>query len=337
VPLAGICAGLAVQFKITFVAAAVAGTLWLLLRQQWKDSAKFATCAALAAAVPYLLYYFREPLMPSQMLALSPGIVNVTGNITLMELAVGELVVALALFGLVPVVRRFWPRWALLIMFATVSFAVAALTDFQAGGAVNYYFEALFAFVPLAVLGTMRIMARAPRYATLTFFVLALFGVQFVAPRVLFAYNQLIFARDDSVDTRNDTIRNVERVVRGHRLFSTVPRLALLDPAPPLVEPYLLFYMQSLGKLDPEPIFGGVRRGEYDLVITDQAPVGYRGLSIIGPELRDAIATTYQPECVLQSWLVHLPIERRATTGQLAKDLADIGCKPPSKAVSSGW
>jgi hypothetical protein len=334
--LAGLCAGLATQFKFTFVAAAGAGVLWFLIQRQWSNLARFAVAAALASAVPYVLFSLHEPRMLSQILALSPGIIDVFGDLAFVTQTVGNLVLVLAMFGLPPVVRHFWPRWALLIIFATLSFAVAGLTDLQAGGNDNYFFETLFAVVPLAVLGAVRLVALAPRNPVVTFFLVVLFAIHFLAPRVLLFYGQIVSSQD-TVASRNDTFRNVERVLQGQRILSTVPRLALIDPQPPLVEPVLLYYLQRLGKIDPDPLFSGIRDGAYGVVITSSRPVSHRGLLLIGPDLRAAIAATYRPSCALGGWLFHLPVRSNADTDRLEADLARIGCAAVSAATAAGW
>ena len=334
--LAGLCAGLATQFKFIFVAAAAAGVVWLLIQRQWSNLARFAVSAALASIVPYLVFSFREPRMLSQVLALSPGIVDVFGDLAFIARMPDDLVVVLAIFGLPPVVRRFWPRWALLIIFATLSFAIAGLTDLQAGGNDNYFFETLFALVPLAVLGAIRLVALAPRNPVATFFLVMLFAMHFLAPRVLLFYSQILTGHD-MVAARNDTFGKVESVLQGHRILSTIPRLALIDPQPPLLEPVLLYYLQRLGKIDPDPLFSRIRDGAYEVVITSARPDSHRGLLRIGPDLRAAITATYRPNCTFAGWLFHLPVRSNADTQRLEADLARIGCAPVSPAVAAGW
>src|SRR5262245_38275239 len=120
--------------------------------------------------------------MLGQMLALSPGIPDVRGALMLASQAASDPVVLLALAALPVVVRRFWPRWALLIIFATTAFAIAGVTVLQAGANENYFFEALFAVVPLAVLGVFRLMALAPRNPVATLFVVGVFAICVLAP-----------------------------------------------------------------------------------------------------------------------------------------------------------
>src|SRR5262245_56098664 len=183
VALAGVSAGLASQFKITFVAALGAGVLWLLMQRRWKDLAWFAVLGTMFSAGLYLLYSFREPRMLSQMLALSPGVLDVRGGLRLMYQALNEPVVLLSLLGLPTLNFSTWRRRALVLIFAAMSFVVAELADLQAGGNINYFFEGLFALIPLAVLGVLRITALARQRLTVGLFVAALFVIHFLVPR----------------------------------------------------------------------------------------------------------------------------------------------------------
>src|ERR1700680_432510 len=83
VVLAGICAGLALQFKITYVAPALAGGLWLLMQRQWKPLMRFAAAAALLSAGPYVVFWLREPGMIPQMFGLNPAIWDPVGCLKL--------------------------------------------------------------------------------------------------------------------------------------------------------------------------------------------------------------------------------------------------------------
>ena len=161
---AGVCAGLATQFKIILVAALASGTLWLLAQRRWRDAATFAMLAVATSAGLYLFFHAREPRMFSQIFALSPGIVDVSGCLRLMRRAGSELVVPLAVLGLSSVAFR-GPRWKLLVAFVAISFALGGVFDLQVGGNINYFFEALFGTVPLAVLGIIRLMALSRRHA----------------------------------------------------------------------------------------------------------------------------------------------------------------------------
>ncbi len=328
VPLAGAFAGLATQFKITFVAAHLAGGLWLLGQRRWRDLTRFAIVGITVSAGFYLLYAIREPRMLSQIVAASPGIVDVSGALRLIHRALTEPVVLLSLLGLSCSKFDGWPRWTLITLFAITSFAFAWLADLQAGGNINYFFEGLFALIPLAVLGVLRLIVLAGQRITVGLFAAGLFAFQFLAPMTQQVRSQ--FRNPGvAVQSKNDEFRKVERVLSGQHLFSTVPRLALIDPTPALMEPYLMSYLHRLGKFDLEPILKRVRQAEFDVVITFVARRRWRGVDGLGPELQAAILSAYRPQCVILDSLVYLRRDPSQVGSALAQDLANIGCVSP--------
>jgi hypothetical protein len=335
IPLAGVCVGLALQFKITFLAAGLAGALWLLVRRRWKDLATFAIVSGVFAGGPYLLYSFREPRMMSQLLALSPGIVDIKGNVRLFSQAASEPLVLFALLGLPPIFTRRWPRWSLLVVFAATSLSLAALFDLQAGGNINYYFEALLAATPIAVFGVLRLVAFARRNAALGSVIVALFCIHMLAPRVLSLYENRDY--DWSQQSRNALSREMDSVLRGRHILTTVPRLSLIDPAPALTEPYLFSYLLHIGKFNPQPILKSIHNREFEAVITAARPQSWRGIPHIAPELHDAIAGSYQPRCTLGRWLLHLPVSSDGSGIALAADLGRLGCVPLPAGNSPEW
>ena len=336
--LAGLSAGLATHFKLTFVAALAAGALWLLVQRRWKELATFAILGALSSGGLYLLLLMREPRMLTQILALSPGIVDVKGCGALILAAGRELVVPLAVLSLSSVAFR-GARWRLMAAFVAISFVLAAVFDLQAGGNINYFFEALFAAVPLAALGVIRlvVLTRREPIGALTAAILLL--AFFCVPRTREAYERVrarFAAGPQSVASLNEEFRAIEQTLRGQHIFSTVPRLALLDQAPALTEPYLLTYLERLGKIDPEPILGRVRGSEFDIVITSARRVAWRGLPHIAPDLHAAIAAGYQPHCVVRGVMIHFPQRPRRDHGALAQNLSHIGCVSPVRERVGG-
>ena len=336
VPLAGVCAGFAKQLKITFIAAAVAGALWLLAQRRWKDFVRFAVPGCLFSVGPYLLYSLREPRMFGQIFALSPGIRNVTGNLGLMDKAVLELLLLLALPGLASIQWRTWPKETLVVLFAATSFAVAGLTDMQAGGNINYYFELFFAVVPIAVLGVFRLMELARRTVVLGLALTSVLVIHSLAPALLTLNANVGLPQNGWIDSSNAELEQLEHTLTGYRFFSTVPRLALLDPEPPLIEPYLLAYMRRLGKVDLGPFVEPIRQIEYDVVITSASPVSFRGISHVDPTLREAIAGSYRPHCKIGGWLFHLPKDVQASS-VLAQKLRTIGCSALRDNAETNW
>lgn len=326
--LAGVCAGFATQFKFTYVAALTAGSLYLLIRRRWKDLGGFAVAGALSSVGLYLLLWMRERDMLEQMLALSPGIVDVEGGIKLVFAALREPFVLIALAGLPPIARRFSSRWGLLLLFALTSLTFSGLTVLQAGANINYFFEGLLALTPLAVLGVFRLIVWTRAHFWAALFVAALFAIHFLPTSAHDLYLVLhsgIGYR--STESRNDAFRALQNALQGRRIFSTVPRLALLDPDPALMEPFLLSYLQTLGKFDARPILDRVASGEFDVLITSAHPVFYRGLPFITRDLRGAIAASYTPYCVLLGFEIYLP-HYHPEDKTLVRNLEQMSCVP---------
>lgn len=325
---AGLCAGLATQFKFTYVAALAAGSLWLLLRKQWKNLAIFLGAGILTSLGLYLVLGLLEPHMFSQMLALAPGIRDVRGCMKLVFDAVGEPIVLLALIPLPLVVARRWRRWMLLLLYICFSFTISGLTDIQAGGSINYFFEFFFALTPLAVFGIYELIAWSRRYSGIALFTTALFLIHFFPSSARDMHYRWNGMTPSSIHSQNATFAKFAAALRGRHIFSTVPRIALLDPQPALVEPYLLTYMQKLGKFDGQPIMSRVRNGEFDVVVTAaDRTLSWRGVPHIDTELKASIASAYKVQCTVSMYLVYLPRVRPPSVS-LVTDLGRAGCVP---------
>jgi hypothetical protein len=326
--LAGLCAGFATQFKITYVATLVAGSLWLILRRQWKDFGRFAAAGILSSLGIYLFFWAREQRMLQQMMALSPGIADFPGLLSLIYHVLREPVVLLAALAISPTALRADSRWGLMNLFGLVSFSIAALTDIQAGGNVNYFYEVLFATVPAAVLGVRRLTFWAGQRVGVALFVTVLFACYFFLPTAKVLYKQMCSESEAArIRSKNQQIQRIEDALRGRHVFSTVPRVALLDAEPVLMEPYLLTYLERLGKFDPAPILRRIREGEFDVVITSLQPESWRGIVHIPSNLHDAIMASYRTHCVYSDYLLHVP-SRRQENSTLEQALARIGCVP---------
>jgi hypothetical protein len=324
--LAGASAGFATQFKIVYVAALLAGLLWLLFQRKWKEAGIFAAAAACSSAGLYVLFWFREPRMLAQILAISPGIPDVAGSLKLIRQVLETPVVLLALAALPGVISRISPCWLLLLMFSLASFGMNGLALMQAGANVNYFFEGLFALVPFAVLGTLHLLAWSRTRLGLASFLAGLILFEWFLPKAG-SILHLVRSGPDAAAMNNARFRKTAAGLEGLRVFSTVPRIALLDTQPALVEPFLLTYMSRLGKTDMHPILERVGRAEFDIAITADNNITFRGVPHIAPQLRQALTLAYKPYCTLPSEIVYLPLARSAD-GAVIDRLSRIGCMP---------
>jgi hypothetical protein len=290
--------------------------------------------------------------MLSQILVLSPGVVDISGWLKLIYFASREPVVPIALLAIPAIIAGTWPRWSPLLTFIAISWGVSALIALQAGGNINYFFEPLFALVPVGVVGLVRLLSWSKRNSAVALFnaVLFLFCL-FPAEDLYAAVREGMFPRYQSEIQNDLLLRRVQSILQGKHILSTVPRIALMDPSPTLMEPYLFSYLQRLGKFDPKPILDRVRNQEFDLVITLAYAASWRSVPVVSADLRSAIATRYSPECVFlealrpplrsSSWpsrlLLHFP--RGRDNSVLIQEFAAIGCVPDAawKQSSHDW
>ncbi len=335
---AGICAGLAIQFKITFVAAAASGVLWLLHQKRWRELGSFVAGTLVSSIGIFAVFSLREPRMIAQMTALAPGVRDIHGCLLILLRAIQEPVVLLALPALPMVLTRRWPRWNLLLLYALTAWIIGVVTDVQAGGNINYFFEGLFALVPLSVLGSFRLI-KLSRDATIAAFFAGLILIQFCAPELRDIYGFRSYVNPRIIHAQNDQFRRAEAALHGQSIFSTVPWIALLDSHPALVEPNLLTYMERLGKIDPSPILERLRREEFDVVIAGHYGGEWRGIPKVEPRLGAEIVAAYRPYCVVHlddALFVFLP-RHRAEDSTLVQKLEQIPCTEYHEGGGAPW
>jgi hypothetical protein len=327
---AGLCSGLALQFKITLIASLIAGCLWLAARKQWRALSSFLAAAALTSAGVYFLFWLREPRMIAQMLALRVPIRDTLGDLRLLLRAASEPAALLALAALPAVLVHRRPRWMLLLLFVFTSLVFSALADLQAGGNVNYFFEALLAIIPLAAWGATRLCSwsqwNAARALILTG--LCLTYVLLLGKEIEKSYFRV---KPRTVLSENNRFRKLEARLRGLHIFSTVPQMALFDREPALMEPFLLSYLELGGRFDPAPVLKRVRAGEFDIVITPGrgSQEFWRGVAQVPPDLKRSIASAYQPYCAVLGTVVNVPRNLPADS-ILRTGWRQIGCVPES-------
>jgi hypothetical protein len=323
--VAGIAAGLATQFKFTFVAALGAGMLWLLIRRRFKDLAFFMMAGFFASAGLYFVFWLHEPRMIQHLSLLRIGFIDPVGCLLIMFKVFREPIVPLAVLAIPLAITNLPTGRALISIFALISYVIAAVTDLHPGGNINYFFEALFAILPLAAIGVARLLRLSRGNPTLAFFVFALFLGPFCRP-IWPDLSSLIRDPKSSfriVEAENASFRRLQDALQGLRIFTTNERLALLDPAPALINAF------SFWTINPAPIYHRIGAEEFDVVLNPSSANHYRGVYLITPGLHKAISDAYAPYCVVRSILVQLPRGRPAN-GHFLEKLKGIGCEPLS-------
>src|SRR5262245_12419827 len=326
---AGICAGLALQFKITMIAALAAGILWLFLKRNWRLLLLFVLAGVATSGGLYFFFSLREPRMIEQMTTLSKTIPEYRGLIDHITRILREPVSLLAVAAL-PMIGRYplrpWRRWKLLLLFSAISFCIAVSTDVQAGGNLNYFYEFLFSATPLAVLSVFHMKADSRKWKVGSLFLAGLIGFYIVLPIVKDLRSLRERLSPSYIGTVNQQA-SLREAFHGRHIFTTVPYVALFDPHPAMIEPFLFSYLQRVGKIDPTPVMNSLQREEFEAVVTRREAQSYRGIDHISSSLRQAIITAYTPHCELYGLLVHLPRDK-ARSSALRTKLQEIGCQP---------
>src|SRR5262249_10019073 len=180
---------------------------------------------------------------------------------------------------------------------------------------------------PLAVLSVFHLKANTRKWKVGSVFLAGLIGFYLVLPIV----QDLISLRErlspSYIRTVNQQVSLMREAFQGRHIFSTVPYVALFDPRPAMIEPFLFSYLQRVNKIDPIPVMNSLQREEFAAVVTRNGAGSYRGIDFISPPLRQAIITAYTPPCGLFGLLVNLP--RDSTPwGYLRTKLEQISCRP---------
>ena len=72
--IAGVCAGVALQFKITMIAALAAGILWLFLKRNWRLLLLFLLGGVATFGGLYFSFSLREPRMIADRLVIPSSV-----------------------------------------------------------------------------------------------------------------------------------------------------------------------------------------------------------------------------------------------------------------------
>jgi hypothetical protein len=321
--LAGASAGFALQFKFTFIAAAVAGFIWLAVRKKWRPLVAFSLGAAVASIGLYSLLLVREPHMLVNIFAIHSTVFQYRGIFSFLSELTREPILLIAIATLPLILIRRWPRWFLLVLYFFIAFTVSAITDLQAGGNINYFFECLFAITPFATHGVFWLRERAASITGVLvgFLVLGLGA----GPAAKATAEALMEAKD--VAALSGDLRNLRSAMDGLNVFSIVGDASHLAPAVVLSEPFLLSYLERAGKMDSAPWAARIRNQEFDLVVTPGIASKYRGVPFITPKIRAAIAESYQPFCAFHGALLFSRAHEDENSLLQARFTA-IGCRP---------
>lgn len=262
-----------------------------------------------------------------------PGIKEYPGSLLILIRVLGEVMILLALPALPLILSRAWPlarqwpNWTLLAMYALAASGLAFMASLQAGANINYYFEPLLGLTPFAVLGVLQIFSWAEQKDARAVFLAGLFVLHLgISSYESFRLRRRSDYSVPAMKESNTKFIKLENALRGYKICSIDPRVALIDPHPPLMEPYLLSYLRRLGHFDPKPLMQRLDTEEFDVFVAPPRSE-YRGVSRFGDiDLENDVSLHYRPYCQLMGDEIGLPKSRQVDS-DLENKLRAAGCE----------
>lgn len=326
IALAGVCAGLAIQFRFTMGAAAAAGLLWLLLSRQWKASAVFTALAAGIGAGGYVVVSAFEPHMSANIFTLMALLTDGHGALVLMRRTFLEPVMMLGLgvlLSLLPSILRLHRKSLLLMaVFCGGSLVLGGLTSLHFGANINYFYEAMFAVTPFAALGFYKMwkLQRHPLFSFLALLVL----IGLLIPNANNTRREVMAAATGIISANNQRHDALRVALTGAQLLSSIPDVAILTPDRYITEPLALHHVTLTQAKELVELKSMIRSHQFDAVVTQIADYSWRGMPVLDLQLKDAISDSYRPACRIGYMLFHLP---SGDGGPIAEKLAQAGCR----------
>jgi len=333
--LAGAAAGFALQFKLTYVAAGIAGALWLIYQRKWKSLIAFMVTAALTSVGVYAFMLVREPHMLEHILVLRSTVPDYSGVRKFLYQLGMEPVLLLGVTMAPVLIFRRWFQWSPLALYFLVSFAVSAFLSIQAGGNINYFFESLFAITPFAAAGMFWLREQTNGLSSV-FVALLIWGLG-INPAVLSTVEMMRLARD--LPAQNRYLEQLRVEFTGKNVFSTVGWVSHLTQNVAISEPYLLSLLERRARWDSAPWVATVRQQRFDLVVVDLPAASWRGIPHIPPKIRAAIEETYEPFCACPGILLFHRRGESLDSAELARFIA-MGCHAvvcPNMTECQAW
>ena len=314
-PIAAIvCAGLALLFKQTFVAAPAAIFLFLLYRRRWRDAAVWSVGVGAVAVGGYLIALWREPLMLEHLAALTDPVLEYRGVPLILLGAMIVPTLPFAAIGGVVAQRQGSDAGHLVVGYCVLAWLVALATIVQVGGNINYFWEPLFASALLAGPGVgamqrwqSRKLAVAGGVGLILLFALVLqqaFGI------LDGSFSQWMYR-----SARQANWDSLVTIVAGKKVLSTVPAVTLLSASPEMPDPYLSTVLERRGRWSSVPVVADLDAAKYDLIIEmaqyeaifEGTTVWYRGIEIWSDAMRAALMRSYEPVCAFDGKHLWLP------------------------------
>ena len=343
---AGICAGSALLFKQTYIAAAFSILVWSVWRSRYAARAiRQAGLFCIALSLPVLaatsFFVLRGDSLLSQATLMGDVALSrsVAWNLIKHEwyTPAFKLLTLSCCVGLWVAFREVSPRGdraRLVALYFATTWLIAAASSMNTGASFNYYLEPHVAIV-LALPFAMHILIRdwSGVAKPVRMFLIAITAVTLLEQASTWRYAWPGNQGQASAAAIRD-------LVIGTRVLGTESYFSSLGRQPELLDPFLSHQLELRKHWSSAPILKEINDQQYDYVIfrLDNGKVlPYNGYFCFSKSVTDALAQNYEALCQTAEYLILVPKQRRIKAE--FRNLYNTGCdrvQPDLKWVPEG-
>ena len=319
------CAAAAVLTKQTFIAVPLGVFVSLIFGRRWVRALAWATGVGLVAAGSYLLVWQREPAMLQHYAALGHPLFEFRVGLKLITSLRTQLLLPFAVAGIVMATRTGSPTARVLALIAGASWGIAVLTVFQAGAAVNYFWEGLLICSVFAGGGAEAIRGRLQGLSGPAWALLLLVMIPWEVSTLATSSRSLArdYREQHGRSGRLAEWTALSNALSGKRVLSPMPDVSLLGTPPVVPDPILASYLEVAGTWNYSPIIADLQAGRFDAVIIRPGRIvshgSYRGVPLWNDTVWKLVSERYKFDCRYSGLEIWVP---RETPPHVCGDIA---------------
>ena len=303
-------AGSSLLIKQTFIAAPISVALWLAWQRRWREAAGWCLGVSAVTTFGYVIVWHREPLLAQHVAAIASPLFEYRGALRITVAALAQLSVPFAVVAVSRPTPQHSKELRLVIIYWIVAWCTAVTAIPQVGGNINYFWEPLFAGAVLAGQGLRDARARAGNRDIVAVAIAVYIAIAaMLAVRWDAKFAGVLLRALATHGSQRDHWQALASNVRGHRLLSNRPALAVLSKMPEVPDPYL--NAESNTNANGIPHRYSPQSGRNATTSSSWIPADeftpYRGLSRWSPSLWAAAREAYTPRCSIDDLEVWVP------------------------------
>jgi len=315
---AGVLCGLTGLLKQSFIALPLAAGLSLLLTKQYRHFVVFAVSIGVVGfGILGVLAWRHEPFLEEILLARYSPVSLRSGASFLWSNVIRYPWHLAALLMVPPGLKLIWKRHrqtgVFLLLYFVSAWSMAFYTAMAPGSSVNALLEASMITAVIAPAGfswALHLWDRL-RFGLRTA-VLAVWLIVSILSLRLWRY-QLAFHAPP-------IYQHLAEEVRGHRILTDVPYVAVHSKEPQLLDPSVNHYLEIAGQWSPTPILADLQRGVFDYIIiglNHGHARSWRGLTLFSPSILREVETNYRLTCSTDTIAIYVPRSRASSINPL--------------------